>query len=102
LNQARELRVRLNWQNLQYSGKRLSRSFHSDASRCRKVRCIPQRSGQSDIAAQALRMLQHAQPGLHLSCLDLQNPPKQVLDCGCSHFTFPERELASIAHILEN
>jgi hypothetical protein len=23
------------------------------------------------------------------------------LDCGCSHFTVPERELASIAHTLE-
>ena len=24
------------------------------------------------------------------------------LDCGCSHFTVPERELVSIAHTLEN
>jgi hypothetical protein len=24
------------------------------------------------------------------------------LDCGCSHFTVPERELLSIAHTLEN
>ena len=55
----------------------------------------------TDIAAHALRMLQRAQCGLHLPCLDLQNPPKEVLDCGCSHFTVPERELASIAHTLE-
>jgi hypothetical protein len=28
-------------------------------------------AGLTDVAAQTLRMLQHAQPGVHLSCLDM-------------------------------
>jgi hypothetical protein len=43
-------------------------------------------AGLTDVAAQTLRMLQHAQPGLHLPCLDLLvswilHPEPPVVGC---------------------
>jgi hypothetical protein len=50
----------------------LSHSFHSVSSRCRKRPGRPEKAaGLTDVAAHALRMLQHAQPSLHFPRLDL-------------------------------
>jgi hypothetical protein len=53
-------------------GDQLLRASHSALSRCKRAPAIPKKpAGLADVATDALRVLQRAQLGLDLRCLDL-------------------------------